>query len=257
MERLYRIRLCLAALFLTAGLLVSAASFAKPSLNLFVAASLADVVTEIAGVFEVETGISLTIVPAATSTLARQIAAGAPADVFLSADMEWVDWLVGRNFGKPGDIQVFAGNGLVVVAVLNSTAADSLPDVFDRANSSRIAIADPDHVPAGRYARQVLEADGRWRQIAGRIVPAANVRSALRYVETGQTDFGIVYATDAAAGTVRIVGQLADPDPPVRYVALPLGNRPEAQQFIRFLNGPAGTRIFCSHAFRLPQGRAC
>jgi len=231
---------------------------AAERLTLFVASSLTEVASDIARLYEADSASDVTIVPAASSTLARQIAAGAPADVFLSADPQWADWLIDRQIGHGGEARTIAGNGLVVIAAGNSAkAADDIDDLLGSANGARIAVADPDHVPAGRYARQVLELTGQWASIAGRIVPAANVRDALRYVETGQVPIGIVYATDAKVGTVRVVALLPDPLPPIRYVALPLGESGRAQRFVDYMAGGSADPVLCRHGFRLPEGRSC
>ncbi len=230
---------------------------AAGQLNLFVAASLTDVATEFAQAYESEFGVSVKVVPAATSTLARQIAAGAPADIFLSADQQWVDWLTERNFGQARLALTFAGNVLVVVTRAGKGAAGSLDDIFTAGDGPRVALADPEHVPAGRYAKQVLEATGQWSDLATRLVPAANVRDALRYAETGQTAYGIVYASDANSGTVDVIAQLPEPMPPVRYVALPLKADPPVQRFMERLGAGRADAILCRHGFRLPEGRLC
>jgi molybdate transport system substrate-binding protein len=245
---------------LKGALLVALCCFGPPAgsasgrLDLYVAASLTDVASEIAEAFEAETGVSSRIVPAASSTLARQIAAGAPADVFLSADPQWTDWLVGQGIGDLARRKVFAGNRLVIVSARADADADAL---YDPASTERIAIADPDHVPAGRYARQVLEVGGRWKDVAGRLVPAANVREALRLAETGQTAYAIVYATDATAGRVRTLATLPDPDPPIRYVAMALGDDQASEAFVMFLRDAAAETILCRNGFRLIEGRKC
>lgn len=223
-------------------------------LELYVAASLTDVASEIAEAFQAETGTPMRIVPAASSTLARQIAAGAPADIFLSADPQWADWLVDRGVGDATRRTAFAGNRLVVVTARADADANAF---YDPASQARIAIADPDHVPAGRYARRALETSGRWKDIAGRLVPVANVREALRLAESGQTAFGIVYATDAMAGSARTVATLPDPDPPIRYVALALGEDQASDAFVRFLGTAAAEAILCRNGFLLTGGHSC
>lgn len=246
---------CLKGVALVAFCLLGpSAGSAGGRLDLYVAASLTDVVSEIAMAFEAETGVSSRIVPAASSTLARQIAAGAPADVFLSADPQWANWLVDRGIGDAARRKTFAGNTLVVV----TGRADAQAEAFDDpAGKARIAIADPDHVPAGRYAKQVLQTTGQWKAVEKRLVPAANVREALRLAETGQTAFAIVYATDAAAGRVRTLVTLPDPDPPIRYVAMALADDPASEAFIMFLGDAAAETILCRSGFRLIEGRKC
>jgi molybdate transport system substrate-binding protein len=256
MNRIF-LSLQIALLMMPAGSGVSAA-LAGERLDLFVASSLTDAAAEIARSYEKEFNATVRIVPAASSTLARQVAAGAPADVFLSADPQWVDWLTDQEIGNAGQARIFAGNGLVVIAAKDrAVATGTLTEVLKGTEGGRIAIADPEHVPAGRYAKQVLETAGEWAGIARQIVPAANVRDALRYVESGQTPFGIVYATDAKAGDMPIVATLPEPQPPIRYVALPLGKDAQAQHFVAFLSGGPADPILCRYGFRLPEGRSC
>ena len=147
----------------------------------FAAASTADVVREIAD--------SAVVSVAATSTLARQIAAGAPADAFVAADPAWIDWLVERGVTVRARAVVATG---AVVIVGPAGAAEA----FD---GDRFALADPAHVPAGRYARRALEAEGRWAEVAPRVVPLGDVRAALAAVQTGAADRAVVYASDADA----------------------------------------------------------
>lgn len=254
-------RLCRLILLLVPVLLAlqSPAAAAK-QLNIFVAASLTDVATEFARSFENEFDVSVRIVPAATSTLARQIAAGAPADIFLSANQDWIDWLTERNIGQAHQTRIFAGNSLVVVTAAGKGAeAGNIDEILAPGGRARIALADPEHVPAGRYAKQVLESGGQWQNISGRLLPAANVRDALRYAETGQTAFSIVYASDADAEgvTVDVVAHLPDPRPPIRYLALPVGGHAEVQRFMNYLGAGQADAVLCRHGFRLPEGRAC
>ena len=124
---------------------------AEERLTLFVASSLTDAASEIARSYEAEFGVAVKIVPSASSTLARQIAAGAPAGVFLSAEPHWADWLTGQGIGDAAQARIFAGNALVIIAASDREATAGSPaDVLKRTAGSRMAIADPDHVPAGR-----------------------------------------------------------------------------------------------------------
>lgn len=157
----------------------------------FAAASTTDVVQGVASQIEAETGRAVLVSVGATSTLARQIARGAPADVFVAADPAWVDWL--RREGVPvRQRQTVARGRLVVVGPPGSTAAD-----LRAALAGRIAIADPSHVPAGRYARQSLAAAGLWAEVEPRVVAVGDVRAALAAVEVGAADRAVVYASDA------------------------------------------------------------
>ena len=238
------------------GLTSQAFAVTERPLNVYVAASMTDLATELAGAFTDKSGISVRVVPEATSTLARQIAAGAPADILLSANQDWVEWLINRNPDLTGKARIFAGNGLVLVTGDETNRGD-LDTVLGPGKSWRIAIADPDHVPAGLYARQSLNDAGYWKNLSGRLVPAANVRDALRFAETGQTPFAIVYESDAAASSVTIVAPLPEPEPPVGYVALPVLNGANVDDFMGFLVSATAETLLCKHGFRLPEGRAC
>lgn len=182
--------------------------------TIFAAASTADAVER----FAQTSAHPIRINSAASSTLARQIAAGAPADLFLSADVSWMDWLADRNAIEPGLRADLLGNRLVIV---------SADPAFDLASfEGRIALGDPDHVPAGRYAKAALQADGRWHAIADRTVPTAHVRAALALAERGEATAAIVYATDArVARRAKVVAELPTPSP-IRYpIAVIRGHR--------------------------------
>lgn len=171
------------------GLLLAVAGCAeRPAGVVFAAASTTDVVHAVVG-------DDLTISVGATSTLARQIARGAPADVFVAADPAWVDWLAGE--GVPILDRAVVATGRLVVVGPRSAARGSLADVLGAAD--RIALADPSHVPAGRYARQALDAADLWDDVRARVLQTSDVRAAPAAVETGAADRAIVYASDAAA----------------------------------------------------------
>lgn len=195
---------------------------------------------------------------AASSTLARQIERGAPADLYLSADTEWADYLQQRDLLVAESRGNLLGNRLVLIVPVSDTRIVDLDDDFDLAGllgDGRLAVGDPDHVPAGRYARRALETLGLWRGIQDRLARAGDVRAALALVQRGEASFGIVYETDAvAAEGVRIAG-LFPPDshPPIVYpVALVAGADPSAQKFLWFLKGPQAAKIFRRHGFTTP-----
>jgi len=193
---------------------------------------------------------------AASSALARQIESGAPADLFISADEAWMDHIQQRGLVRPGTRARFLGNRLVLVAPARSPIhLDPGPGfaLSKALGSGRLAMADPQFVPAGRYGRAALTRLGVWRSVAGRIVGAENVRAALALVERGEAPLGIVYETDArASAKVRIVGWF----PPASYpaIAYPLAilsasrNR-EAEAFRAFLLSAPGEAIFRRHGF--------
>lgn len=190
---------------------------------------------------------------AASSALARQIAAGAAADLFASADEPWMDDIEKRGLIVPGTRAPFLGNRLVIVA----PAGEPLARPYDELRTlgkTRVAIADPDAVPAGRYARAALESGGRWAAVAPNIVRAESVRAALALVERGAVSRGIVYATDAqASDRVRIAAIFTERShPPIRYplARLKASTSPDAEPFRRFLLSGEGKAIFRRFGFR-------
>jgi molybdate transport system substrate-binding protein len=197
---------------------------------------------------------------AASSALARQIEAGAPADVFISADEAWMNTLQAGNLLRPGTRSSFLTNRLVLAAPApsNTRIAIARGAAFERAllralGTQRLAMADPAGVPAGRYGKQALERLGVWDRVQARVVPAANVRDALAYVSRGETPLGIVYSTDARADPrVRVAGVFPrSSHAPIRYpVAILAASRNrEAEKFRRFLLSREGQAIFARYGF--------
>ncbi|RYE01781.1 MAG: molybdate ABC transporter substrate-binding protein [Sphingomonadales bacterium] len=184
---------------------------------------------------------------AASSALARQIFAGAVADLFLSADEIWMDEVEKRGLIVPSSRVSFLGNRLVIVAPAGTPLARPY-DEFRALHVHRVAIADPGSVPAGRYAKAALERSGQWAAVSPGIVRTENVRAALALVERGLASRGIVYATDARASRkVRIVAVFkADSHPPIRYplARLKSSTSPDAEPLRRFLLSREGRAIF-------------
>jgi molybdate transport system substrate-binding protein len=234
----------------------------------FAAASLAEPLGEIARAFTVREAEPGQSAPArntvrtsfaASSVLAKQIEAGAPADVFLSADPEWMDYLDERHLIRPGTREDLLGNTLVLIAPAGSAVQVSLGQAVDLTTAlagGRLATGDPDSVPVGRYALAALMRLGVWEQVAPRLVRAENVRAALEYVARGEAPLGIVYRTDALAEKrVRLVDVFpASTHPPITYpVALTAHATAEAAAFETFLEGDAARQIFVRYGFeRLP-----
>lgn len=196
---------------------------------------------------------------AASSALARQINAGSPADLFLSADEPWMDVVEKAGHVRAGSRTSFLANKLVLIAPKANAKPITIRAGFPLAallNGGRLAMADPDAVPAGKYGKAALTSLGVWPAVAASIAPGDSVRAALSYVERGQTPYGIVYATDAAASqAVRVVG-LFPPNsyPPITYpiALLTSATSPDATAFERFLLSRAGRAIFYRHGF-LPK----
>lgn len=187
---------------------------------------------------------------AASSALARQILAGARADLFVSADEPWMDEVERAGRTVAGTRSIVAGNALVIVRPAGATAEGRM------LVGGRIAIADPDAVPAGRYARAALEHLGFWKQAEPRLVRAENVRATLALVERGAAQWGLVYATDArASGKVQVAQVLpAQSHPAIRYplARLSTSRSPDAESFRQFLLAPEGQRILQRFGFTAP-----
>lgn len=193
---------------------------------------------------------------AASSALARQIEAKAPADLFISADEEWMDYLAQRQLIVPGSRVSFLTNRLVIVAKVGSRANFDVRAGFPLAatlGSGRLALADPDAVPAGRYAREALVALKVWTGVQSRLARAENVRAALALVSRGAAPLGIVYTTDARADpAVRVAGRIPpSAHTPITYpvARLAAARNPEGERFRQFLISPEGKAIFARYGF--------
>lgn len=194
---------------------------------------------------------------AASSALARQVEAGAPADLFISADEEWMDHLATKGLIVPASRADFLANSLVLIAPSGKTPrltlGRNMPLARTLGETGRLAMADPDAVPAGKYGKASLEALGVWTSIANRVARGENVRAALALVERGEAPLGIVYATDArASGRVGVVGTFpASSHPPIRYplARLKSATNKDTEGFRRFLLSPEGRAIFLRYGF--------
>jgi molybdate transport system substrate-binding protein len=226
-----------------------------PSVVVFAAASLTDVLQELTTDFGKSHAVGVKLSFAASSSLARQIESGAPADVFLSADLDWMDYLETRKLIRADSRRDLLSNRLVLVAPSASTISLKIEPHFGLAEAlgkGRLAIGDPDSVPVGRYARAALTALGVWAQVDNRLVRAENVRAALAYVDRGEVPLGIVYRTDALVDPgVRIVDVFpADTHPPIIYpIALTSGAKSAAREFLDFLHTPTADAVFIKYGF--------
>jgi molybdate transport system substrate-binding protein len=219
------------------------------------AASLTNVLQQLGDRFTQATGVPVRLSFAASSALARQIEAGSPADLFFSADQDWMDYLEQRGFIRKSTRRDLLGNRLALVAPAASTVTLKIEPHFGlRAalGTERLATGDPDMVPVGRYARAALISLGVWTEVADRLVPAENVRSALMFVARGETPLGIVYETDARIDpAVRIVDLFPlSSHPPITYpVALTRSASVEAARFLEFLRGAQARAAFEKFGF--------
>jgi molybdate transport system substrate-binding protein len=239
--------------------LASLSSFAadadKSAITVFAAASLTNVMQELGDGFMKETSIPIRFSFAASSALARQIENGSPADVFFSADLEWMDYLQARNLIQRDTRHDVLGNRLVLIAPADSKIKLKIEPHFPLAatlGKSRLATGDPDSVPVGRYAREALTTLGIWNDVADRLVPADSARSALEFVDRGEVPLGIVYETDALIDKqVRVVDVFpANSHLPIIYpIALTSAAKTDAARFVAYVRGPAGDIAFKAYGF--------
>ena len=243
---------------LAASLAAPARAQPAASLLVFAAASLTEAMQDVAKLWEAAGNPRLRFNFAASSTLARQLEQGAQANLFASADLQWMDWAQSRNLIAPETRRTLLGNRLVLVAPADSKAAltiapgmDLLPALGPR---GRLAIGDPSNVPAGLYARQALTRLGLWPALEPRLARAESVRAALLLVERGEAPLGIVYATDAAiARGVRVVATFPSDllDPPIAYpfAVTRAGDTPAARRLMAFLATPPALEAFTRRGF--------
>lgn len=222
------------------------------------AASLNEALTAAAAAWTARRNPAPVISFAGSPALARQIERGAPADLFISADEQWMDYLAGKGLIRPATRVSFLANRLVLIAPAGSTARLSIGPRFPLARAlgaGRLAMADPDSVPAGKYGKAALSSLGVWSALETRIARAENVRAALALVERGEAPFGIVYATDAMASrAVRVLGTFpAASHPPITYplATLRASTHPATEAFRRFLLSREGKAIFARHGFAI------
>ncbi|WP_374576053.1 molybdate ABC transporter substrate-binding protein [Phenylobacterium sp.] len=243
---------------LVAAWMLSVVPAAAQSVTVFAAASLKDALGEVGQAYEARTGVKVKVSFAATSAIARQIEQGAPADVFVSADVKWMDYLAERKLIDAASRRDLLGNRLVLIAPAGSKTQLRIGPNMPLAralNGGRLAVAAP-QVPAGRYAREALGALGVWDSVSNQVVDAENVRTALQYVARGEAPLGVVYETDAfVEPKVRIVGRFpAGSHPPIIYpAALTASTKSEqAAGFLNFMSGKEAMRIFRRYGFTAP-----
>jgi len=246
--------LAAAALSWTAGAVPVAAQ--DKDVLIFAAASLKNALDEIAAQWQRETGKKTKISYAASNTLIKQIEQGAPAEMFISADLDWMNYGQEKNLIKPDTRSNLLGNRLVLVAPKDSTATVNLQPGLDIAallKGGRLAMGNVDAVPAGKYGKAALEKLGAWDGVKDKIAQTDNVRAALLLVSRGEAPFGIVYQTDAAADpAVKIIGTFPEnTHPPIIYpIALTKeSTNADAQAFLNYLKSPAARAKFERQGF--------
>ena len=231
-------------------------ALAQPGpVTVFAAASLKNAFDDVGAAYKAKTGHDVRFSYAASSALARQIEAGAPADVFVSADSDWMDYVSQRHLVVDATRRDLLTNHLALIAPADSKLVLRIGKGFPLAKAlgdGRLAVAGPD-VPAGKYAKASLTTLGVWDSVSAKLAPADNVRGALLFVSRGESPLGIVYDTDAKVEPkVRIVGLFPDTSHP--HIVYPgalvaKSGNPNAGEFLGFLQGPEAAAVFHKYGF--------
>ncbi len=250
----------LAGLFVALAILCGSASWPASaqdkSLTVFAAASMKNALDDIDAAYTAKTGVKVIASYAASSALAKQIEQGAPADIFMSADTDWMDYAATRKaINEPTRVNLL-GNSIVLIAPKDS-GIDKVTigqgfDLAKLAGNGKIATGDVSAVPVGKYAKAALEKLGAWQAAEPKFAMAESVRAALTLVARGEAVLGIVYSTDAKVEPgVKIIGAFpADSHPPIIYpVAATTAARPEAASYLGFLRSSAAKAIFEKYGF--------
>ena len=240
-------------------LAISVTAAHAADLVVFAAASLTDALKDIAPLWEKTGGAPLKFSFAASSTLARQMEQGAPANLFISADLQWMDWADQRHLVVTATKRNLLGNTMVMVMPKDSVKPVTISPAMDitalLGADGRIATGDPASVPVGIYAKQAFTKLGLWDKVQPRIAGAESVRAALLLVERHEAPVGIVYATDAAVDPgVAVAGTFpADSHPPIIYpfAVTASGDTPEARRLLDFLAGPEASAAFAKRGFKI------
>ena len=253
---MYRLAGVFLILAIFCGSASSPASAQEKSITVFAAASMKNALDDVNAAFTAKTGVRIIASYAASSVLAKQIEQGAPADIFISADSDWMDYAIKKHAVEETTRINLLGNSLVLVASKDSGLGEvAIAPGFDLAKlagQGRIATGDVGAVPVGKYAKAALEKFGAWRAAEPKFAMAESVRAALTLVSRGEAALGIVYATDARVEPdVKIVGRFpADSHPPITYpVAATSTAKPEAASYLAFLRSSAAKAIFEKYGF--------
>ncbi|SMC91960.1 molybdate ABC transporter substrate-binding protein [Rhizobium sp. RU36D] len=229
---------------------------AAENLTVFAAASLKDVLGSIAGEWKAAGHGEVTLSFAGSSALAKQIEQGAPADIFLSADLQWMDYIEKAGLLADGTRVNLLGNSIVLIAPKDSTTELKIADGFalvDVLGNEKLAMANTDAVPAGVYGKAALTSLGVWDKVKDKVAQAENVRAALLLVSRAEAPLGIVYETDAKADpSVKILDRFPESShPPIVYpgAVLKESKSAEAKEFLAFLSGPKAVEIFKAAGF--------
>lgn len=254
---MFRITGLLTAFVIFAGASFSPASAEDKTITVFAAASMKNALDEIDAAYTAKTGVKFSVSYAASSVLAKQIEQGAPADVFVSADTDWMDYAISKKAINEASRVNLLGNSIVLIApqeskVDNVTIAPGF-DLAKLAGDGRIATGDVKSVPVGKYAKAALEKLGAWQAAAPKFAMAESVRAALTLVARGEANLGIVYSTDARVEPgVKIVGTFpTDSHPAIVYpVAATATAKPETNDYLAFLRSAAAKTILERYGFK-------
>lgn len=234
------------------------ASAQAADITVFAAASLKNALDDAAKKYEAKTGDKVVVSYAASSALAKQVEQAAPADIFFSADLDWMDYLEQKKLINPASRHTLLGNTLVLIAPKDSTVSLSIEKNFPLLQAlgpdGKLAMASVDSVPAGKYGKAALTYLGVWDQVAPRVAQAENVRAALTFVARGEVPLGIVYGTDAKSEpAVKVVGTFPENShPKILYpVALTSSAKPEARKFLEFLLSSEAAPAFEAQGFSI------
>ncbi|MET2954928.1 molybdate ABC transporter substrate-binding protein [Vibrio harveyi] len=247
----WKIHACLVAI-----LSVSSAANAATELKVYAASSMTNAVNDIAQQFETKYDVTVMPVYGGSSSIARQILNGAPADIFISANTKWMDYLVKSKAVKNDSVTNLVRNSLVLIAPKASTIE---PFDFSDANAwnqalegNRLALGNPVSVPAGMYAKESLTNLGVWKKLERQIAPAKNVRLALALVERGEAPLGVVYKTDALlTDKVKVVGEFAnDTHADIIYPAAIVKDSTQSEQFFEYLKSDDAKKVFAQYGFQ-------
>ena len=253
-------RAVLGALVLGCAISIASPAAVAANVTVFAAASLKESMDAQARRFEAATGNKVIVSYGASNALAKQIEAGAPADVYISADLQWMDYLDQRRLLKPSTRSNLLDNRLVLIAPAASTSTLKIAPNFPLASalgSDKLAMANPDSVPAGKYGKSALEHLGVWKSVESRVARAETVRAALALVSRGEAPFGIVYKTDAMADKgVKVVDAFpADSYPPIVYPIAVVANAKStaAKALVEYLRSAPARPVWEKYGFTLAQ----
>lgn len=241
------------ALAICVGLFSHTQAFAVDKVTVYAAASLTNAINELDVIYEQKNKVQIQTSYAGSSTLAKQIEAGAPADIFISADVQWMDYLQKKQLVSANDRVNLLGNRLVVIAPKARPIKLKIDKSFDftRVVQSKWCTGDTKSVPVGKYAKQALTSIGWWDKVSTRLVETEDVRAALNFVARGECQLGIVYGTDEAINkNVIIVGTF--PENTHQPIIYPIGlvkKNTESMKFYKFLQSSQATKVFKKYGF--------